>query len=161
MPEDGNNRACGPLMSTTNDLQGRVALVAGATRGAGRGIAVALGAAGATVYCSGRTTRERRSEYDRPETIEETAERVTTAGGHGIAVAADHLEHEQVAALVGRIDAEQGRLDVLVNDIWGGEGRFTPDVPIWEQDLAQGLRLLRLAVETHIVPSHYALALMA
>ena len=87
-----------------------MALVAGATRGAGRGIAVALGEAGATVYCSGRSTRERRSEYDRPETIEETAELVTAAGGTGIAVPADHLDPAQVAALVARIDAERGRL---------------------------------------------------
>src|SRR4051794_8131675 len=103
---------------STADLAGRVALVAGATRGAGRGIAVALGEAGATVYCTGRSTRERRSEYDRPETIEETAELVGAAGGTGIAVAADHLEADAVASLVRRIDAERGRLDVLVNDVW-------------------------------------------
>ena len=101
-------------------LDGKVALVAGATRGAGRGTAVALGEAGATVYCTGRSTRERRSEYDRPETIEETAELVTAAGGVGIAIAVDHLEAGEVEALVQRIDAESGRLDVLVNDIWGG-----------------------------------------
>src|SRR3982750_2787879 len=94
-------------------LDGRVALVAGATRGAGRGIAVSLGEAGATVYCTGRSTRAARSEYDRPETIEETAELVTEAGGAGIAVPTDHLQPEQVEALVGRIDADQGRLDVL------------------------------------------------
>jgi NAD(P)-dependent dehydrogenase (short-subunit alcohol dehydrogenase family) len=99
-------------------LDGRVALVTGATRGAGRGTAVALGEAGATVYCTGRSTRGRRSEYDRPETIEETAELVTAAGGNGIAVAVDHLEADQVEALVHRIDDEAGRLDVLVNDIW-------------------------------------------
>jgi NAD(P)-dependent dehydrogenase (short-subunit alcohol dehydrogenase family) len=148
-------------MTTSTDVEGRVALVAGATRGAGRGIAVALGAAGATVYVTGRTTRERRSEYDRPETIEETAELVEAAGGRGIAVPTDHLEADQVAALVARIDAEQGRLDVLVNDIWGGEGMFTPDVPIWEQDLPKALRLLRLAVETHVITSHHALGLLA
>src|SRR5918998_1457491 len=102
-------------------LEGKVALVAGGTRGAGRGIAVELGVAGATVYVTGRTTRERRSEYDRPETIEETADLVTAAGGTGIAVPTDHLVPEQVRSLVARIDAEQGRLDVLVNDIWGGE----------------------------------------
>src|ERR671916_2682942 len=110
-------------------LAGKVALVAGATRGAGRGIAIALGAIGATVYCTGRTTREQRSEYDRPETIEETAELVTEAGGTGIAVQVDHLESRQVADLVARIDAEQGRLDVLVNDIWGGEKLFEWDTP--------------------------------
>ena len=141
-------------------LAGRVALVAGATRGAGRGTAVALGEAGATVYCTGRTTRERRSEYDRPETIEETAELVTAAGGTGIAVAVDHLVSEEVAALVARIDAEQGRLDVLVNDVWGGEGKFEWDTPIWEHDLEAGLRLLRLGLETHLVTSHHALALL-
>ncbi|MFB6613906.1 SDR family oxidoreductase [Streptomyces sp. NPDC056367] len=141
-------------------LEGRVALVAGGTRGAGRGIAVELGAAGATVYVSGRSTRGRRSEYDRPETIEETAELVTAAGGVGIPVAADHLVPEQVEALVRRIDAEQGRLHVLVNDIWGGERLFEWEVPVWEHDLDNGLRLLRLAVETHAVTSHYALPLL-
>jgi NAD(P)-dependent dehydrogenase (short-subunit alcohol dehydrogenase family) len=141
-------------------LEGRVALVTGATRGAGRGTAVALGEAGATVYCTGRTTRERRSEYDRPETIEETAELVTAAGGSGIAVAVDHLEAPAVEALVRRIDAEHGRLDVLVNDIWGGELLFQWDTPLWEHDLANGLRLLRLAVDTHLITSHYALALL-
>src|SRR5688572_7322087 len=115
-------------------LQGKVALVAGATRGAGRGIAVALGEAGATVYATGRTTRAQRSEYDRPETIEETAELVSGAGGHGIAVQVDHLDPAQVGALVARIDAEQGRLDVLVNDVWGGELLFEWDTPLWEHD---------------------------
>ncbi|MGW3169501.1 SDR family oxidoreductase [Streptomyces sp. NPDC001153] len=141
-------------------LQDRVALVAGATRGAGRGIAVELGAAGATVYVTGRSTRERRSEYDRPETIEDTADLVTAAGGHGIAVAADHLEQSAVRDLVERIDREQGRLDILVNDIWGGEKLFEWDTPVWEHDLAAGLRLLRLAVETHAITSHFALPLL-
>ncbi|WP_406386568.1 SDR family oxidoreductase [Streptomyces sp. NBC_00211] len=141
-------------------LEGRVALVAGATRGAGRGIAVQLGAQGATVYVTGRSTRGSRSEYDRPETVEETAELVTAAGGRGIAVVADHLVPGQVEALVGRIDAEQGRLDVLVNDIWGGELLFEWDSPVWEHDLDKGLRLLRLAVETHAVTSHFAMPLL-
>jgi NAD(P)-dependent dehydrogenase (short-subunit alcohol dehydrogenase family) len=142
------------------DLHGKVALVAGATRGAGRGTAVALGEAGATVYCTGRTTRERRSEYDRPETIEETAELVTAAGGEGVAVAVDHLEPAEVEALVRRIDAERDRLDVLVNDIWGGELLFEWDTPLWEHNLAKGLRLLRLAVDTHLITSHFALPLL-
>ncbi|MFE4451825.1 SDR family oxidoreductase [Streptomyces sp. NPDC056796] len=141
-------------------LGGKVALVAGATRGAGRGIAVQLGAAGATVYVTGRTTRERRSEYDRPETIEETAERVTEAGGTGIAVPTDHLVPAQVRALAERIDAEQGGLDVLVNDIWGGEKLFAFDRPVWEHDLDDGLRLLRLGVDTHAITSHFVLPLL-
>jgi NAD(P)-dependent dehydrogenase (short-subunit alcohol dehydrogenase family) len=141
-------------------LAGRVALVAGATRGAGRGTAVALGEAGATVYCSGRSTREQRSEYDRPETIEETAELVTAAGGTGIAVQVDHLVPAEVAALVERIDTEQGRLDVLVNDIWGAEQLFEWDKPLWEHDLDKGLRVLRLAIDTHLITSHFALSLL-
>ncbi|MER5576645.1 SDR family oxidoreductase [Streptomyces massasporeus] len=141
-------------------LQDKVALVAGATRGAGRGIAVELGAAGATVYVTGRSTRARRSEYDRPETIEDTADLVTAAGGRGIAVPTDHLDRAQVKALVDRIADEQGRLDVLVNDIWGGEKLFEWDTPLWEHDLDNGLRLLRLAVETHAVTAHHALPLL-
>ncbi|MEV0182195.1 SDR family oxidoreductase [Streptomyces sp. NPDC050625] len=141
-------------------LEGKVALVAGATRGAGRGIAVELGAAGATVYVTGRSTRARRSEYDRPETIEDTADLVTAAGGHGIAVPTDHLRPAAVRALVDRVADEQGRLDVLVNDIWGGENLFEWDTPVWEHDLDNGLRLLRLAVETHAITSHHALPLL-
>jgi NAD(P)-dependent dehydrogenase (short-subunit alcohol dehydrogenase family) len=141
-------------------LVGKVALVAGATRGGGRGIAVALGEAGATVYATGRSTRGRRSEVDRPETIEETAELVSAAGGEGIAVAADHLDPAQVRALVERIGSEHGRLDVLVNDIWGAEHLFEWDKPVWEHDLERGLRLLRLAVDTHLITSHHALPLL-
>ncbi|MFF8583852.1 SDR family oxidoreductase [Streptomyces althioticus] len=144
----------------TQPLRDKVALVAGATRGAGRGIAVELGAAGATVYVTGRTTRARRSEYGRPETIEDTADLVTEAGGRGIAVPTDHLEPAQVKALVDRIAAEQGRLDVLVNDVWGGEMLFDWEAPVWEHDLDKGLRLLRLAVETHAITSHHALPLL-
>jgi NAD(P)-dependent dehydrogenase (short-subunit alcohol dehydrogenase family) len=138
----------------------KVALVAGATRGAGRGIAVALGEAGMTVYCTGRSTHGRRSEYDRPETIEETAELVSEAGGNGIPVVVDHLEPERVAALVARIDDEQGRLDLLVNDIWGGEKLFEWSTPVWEHDLANGLRMLRLALDTHLITAHHALPLL-
>jgi NAD(P)-dependent dehydrogenase (short-subunit alcohol dehydrogenase family) len=141
-------------------LAGRVALVAGATRGGGRGIAAALGEAGATVYATGRSTRGRRSEVDRPETIEETAELVTAAGGEGVAVAVDHLDPAQVAALVERIDADHGRLDVLVNDVWGAEHLFEWRSPVWEHDLQNGLRLLRLAIDTHLITSHHALPLL-
>jgi NAD(P)-dependent dehydrogenase (short-subunit alcohol dehydrogenase family) len=142
-------------------LRGKVALVAGATRGAGRGIAAALGEAGATVICTGRSTRARRSEYDRPETIEETAELVNELGGTGIAIAADHLEHDQVAAVAVRVRDDFGHLDVLVNEIWGAEllkgGPAEWNTPVWEHDLDTGLRILRLAVETHLVTSHYLL----
>jgi NAD(P)-dependent dehydrogenase (short-subunit alcohol dehydrogenase family) len=145
---------------TNQPLTGKVALVAGATRGAGRQIAVQLGAAGATVYATGRSTRGHRSEMDRPETIEETAELVTAAGGTGIAVAVDHLVPDQVEALVRRIDEEQGRLDVLVNDVWGGDPLATWHKPVWQQSLDNGFRLLRLAVDTHIITSHFALPLL-
>jgi NAD(P)-dependent dehydrogenase (short-subunit alcohol dehydrogenase family) len=148
------------MRAVSGPLSGKVALVTGATRGAGRGTAVSLGEAGATVYCTGRTTTDRRSEYDRPETIQETAELVEAAGGEGIAVAVDHLEPAQVEALVARIDAEQGRLDILVNDIWGGEKLAQWDTPVWEHDLDGGLRMLRLAVDTHLITSHFALALL-
>jgi NAD(P)-dependent dehydrogenase (short-subunit alcohol dehydrogenase family) len=141
-------------------LAGKVALVAGGTRGAGRGIAVELGAAGAIVYLTGRTTRTQRSEYNRPETIEETAELVQQAGGHGIAVQVDHLEPAQVKALVARIEREQNRLDILVNDIWGADFLAEWHVPVWEQSLEKGFRLLRLAIDTHIITSHFALPLL-
>jgi NAD(P)-dependent dehydrogenase (short-subunit alcohol dehydrogenase family) len=141
-------------------LQGKVALVAGATRGAGRGIAVELGAAGATVYVTGRTTRSQQSEYARPETIEETAEQVSSAGGKGKAVQVDHLVPDEVRKLVDRIRAEQGRLDVLVNDIWGGEKLFEWNKPVWDHNLQNGLRMLRLGIDTHLITAHHALPLM-
>lgn len=152
----------------TNDrpLLGQVAVVAGATRGAGRGIAAALGEAGATVVCTGRSSRHRSggSDYQRPETIEETAELVTELGGVGIAEVVDHLDTEQVAALADRLRADHGHLDVLVDDIWGGEELTGPptgwDRPIWEIDLDAGLRLLRLGVETHLVTCHHLLPLL-
>ena len=139
-------------------LRGKVALVAGATRGAGRGIAVALGTAGATVYVTGRTSGSERSEMDRPETIEETAALVDAAGGRGVAVRVDHLVPGEVRALVARIDAEQGGLHVLVNDIWGAPIEWGKSV--WESSLGTGLRTLRLGVETHAVTSHFALPLL-
>jgi NAD(P)-dependent dehydrogenase (short-subunit alcohol dehydrogenase family) len=143
----------------TSALTGKVALVAGATRGAGRGIAVALGEAGATVYVTGRTTREQRSEMNRPETIEETAELVNAAGGRGIAVQVDHLVPEQVKDLVARIESEQGALHVLVNDIWGAT-TMEWDKTVWESTLEIGLRMLRLAIDTHAITSHFALPLL-
>lgn len=145
--------------STRHPLAGKVALVAGATRAAGRGIAVELGAAGATVYCTGRSTRQARSEMDRPETIEETAELVDAAGGRGIAVRVDHLVPDEVRALVARIADEQGALHVLVNDIFGAT-RIEWNKTVWESDLDYGLHMLRLAVDTHAITSHFALPLL-
>ena len=142
-------------------LSGRVALVAGATRGAGRGTAVALGETGAVVYCTGRTTSRHRSDYNRPETIEETADLVSAAGGQGIAVAVDHRQAAEVEALVQRIDAEQGRLDILVNDIWGGEDLIEWNTPLWAHDLNAGLKMLHLGLDTHLITSHFALPLLA
>lgn len=147
-------------------LRGRIAVVAGATRGAGRGIAVALGEAGATVICTGRSSRAGglTSDYERAETIEETAELVDEAGGTGIAAAVDHLDPDQVGRLAARIDDDHGRIDVLVNDIWGAEllkgGPSEWNTPIWEHDLDKGMRILRLAVDTHLITSHHLLPLM-
>jgi NAD(P)-dependent dehydrogenase (short-subunit alcohol dehydrogenase family) len=148
-------------VSTTGALTGKVALVAGATRGAGRAMAVELGRAGATVYATGRTTRGHVSEVGRAsETIEGTAELIEEAGGTGVAVPTDHLEPDQVRELTERIDREQGRLDILVNDIWGGDHLVQWDRKMWEHDLEQGLRILRLGVESHIVTSRYAIPLL-
>jgi len=142
-------------------LEGAVAVVAGGTRGAGRGISVELGAAGATVYVTGRTTRTARSPMDRPETIEETAEFVTAAGGAGIAVQVDHTVPAEVEALFARVADEQGgRLDVLVNDIWGGDPLTEWGKPFWEHDLAKGLLMQQLAVTTHVITSHYGAPLL-
>lgn len=148
-------------MTGQKELAGRVALVAGATRGAGRAMAVELGRAGALVYVTGRTTRERASEVGRPtETIEQTAELVTAAGGTGIAVPTDHLDPAQVKALTERIDREQGRLDVLVNSLWGGDRLIEFDTRLWDLDLENGLRMFRLGIDSHIITSHYALPLL-
>ncbi|TYK47760.1 SDR family oxidoreductase [Actinomadura decatromicini] len=143
------------------DLTGHVALVAGGARGGGRGIAVQLGAAGATVYVTGRSSGSARSGLDRPETIEETASKATEAGGVGIAVQVDHSRPEEVRALAERIAAEQdGRLDALVDSVWGGDPLTDWEHPLWEQDLDTGLRLLRQAVETHVITSRFVLPLL-
>lgn len=149
-------------------LRGRVALVAGATRGAGRGIAAALGEAGATVICTGRSSAAGggtiRSDYDRPETIEETAALVTELGGVGVALQVDHLDSGQVAELAWRVGRDHGHIDLLVNDIWGAEVLKGPpsawNTPIWQHDLDVGLRILRLAVDTHLITSHHLLPLL-
>jgi NAD(P)-dependent dehydrogenase (short-subunit alcohol dehydrogenase family) len=147
------------MTTTPRPLAGKVALVAGASRGAGRGIAVELGAAGATVYVTGRTTRSEPSEMNRSETIEETAALVDGAGGRGIAVQVDHLLPAQVGALVSRIEAEHGGLHVLVNDIWGAT-KIEWNATVWESDLEYGLRTLRLAVDSHAITSHFAVPLL-
>lgn len=141
-------------------LAGKVALVAGATRGCGRATAVELGALGATVYGTGRSTRFARSPMDRPETIEDTAELVTAAGGDGVAVRCDHADADAVAALVDRIRDDHGRLDILVNDVWGGDPFVQWDKPLWEHRLDATLGVLRNGIETHLITSHLVIPLM-
>lgn len=149
-----------------DSLRGRVAVVAGATRGAGRGIAAALGEAGATVICTGRTSsvRKLKSDYDRSETIEETAALVKSLGGNGIAVPMDHLVPDEVRGLSERIATEFGNIDIMVNDIWGAEilkgGPSEWNTPVWELDLEKGLRILRLGIDTHIITSTHLLPLL-
>ncbi|MBL8905896.1 MAG: SDR family oxidoreductase [Rhizobiales bacterium] len=151
-----------------DSLRERIAVVAGATRGAGRGIAAALGEAGATVICTGRSSdspsASAKSDYDRQETIEETARLVSRLGGTGIAEVVDHLVPDEVAALAARIRTRHGRIDVLVNNIWGGEllvgGPPQWNTPIWNLDLNKGLRMVRLGIETHLVTSHHLLPLL-
>lgn len=143
------------------DLSGRVALVAGATRGAGRAIAVELARSGAFVYATGRSSREcGPSDMDRPETIDETGELIEAAGGAGVGLRVDHLDVDAVRALVDRVSGDHGRLDILVNDIFGGDRYAQWDQPLWKHDLTGGLRMLRMGVETHIVTSVVALPLM-
>ncbi len=145
-------------MSTLN---GKIAVVAGGTRGAGRGIAIKLGEAGATVYVTGRSTREEMSPMQRKETIEDTAEFVTEAGGHGIPIQVDHTEEKQVVNLFNRINKEQnGQLDILINDIWGGDPLTNWEKPFGEHDLQDGLQIQKQAVQSHIITSHYAVPLM-
>jgi NAD(P)-dependent dehydrogenase (short-subunit alcohol dehydrogenase family) len=141
-------------------LAGKVAIVAGATRGAGRGIACMLGEAGAIVYCTGRSVRGKPATAGRPETIEETAEMVTARGGVGIAVQVDHSDAAQVAALFERVEAEQGHVDVLVNDIWGGDELSEWGKPFWELSLQKGLLMQERGVDTHIITAHYGAPLL-
>jgi NAD(P)-dependent dehydrogenase (short-subunit alcohol dehydrogenase family) len=144
-----------------NVLKGKIALVAGATRGAGRGIAIALGEAGATVYCTGRSSRRRKqATHGRPETIEETAELVTAAGGRGIAVRVDHTVPAEVRKLVNTIKRRHKRLDILVNDVWGGDAITEWGKPFWKVNLDQGLGMLKQAIHSHIITAHYAVPLM-
>ncbi|TNC29666.1 SDR family oxidoreductase [Amycolatopsis alkalitolerans] len=145
-------------MST--ELNGRVALVAGGTRGASRAIAVELGRCGATVYVTGRSSGARRSEVDRPETIEGTVELIEKAGGSGIALRVDHLEPREVRELADRIDREQGRLDILIDGIWGGDRHLEWGKPVWEHSLEKSLRMIRLGIDAHIITSHHLLPLV-
>ncbi|RNL82417.1 SDR family oxidoreductase [Halostreptopolyspora alba] len=142
------------------DLTGKVAVVAGGTRGASRAIAVELGRGGATVYVTGRTTRERRSELGRPETIEGTVDLIHEAGGSGTAVRVDHLEPDEVRGLAERIDSEQGRIDILVDGVWGGDDHMGSGTPVWEHPLESSLRMIRLGIDAHIITSHHLLPLV-
>lgn len=148
------------MRSETPNLKGKIALVAGATRGAGRGIAVALGETGATVYCTGRSTRKHRPTKGRPETIEETAELVTTAGGKGIAVRVDHTNPAEVKKLAALIRRRHKGLDILVNDVWGGDALTEFGKPFWKVNLENGLQMLKQAVHSHIITSHFLAPLM-
>lgn len=141
-------------------LAGQVALVAGATRGGGRATAIELATAGATVYLTGRTTAASSSPMNRPETIEGTASLVEAAGGNGIAVQVDHTDADQVADLMATIKAEHGRLDVLVNNVWGGDPMVEWDGPFWTHDLDNALALLRQAIDSHIITSWHAAPLL-
>jgi NAD(P)-dependent dehydrogenase (short-subunit alcohol dehydrogenase family) len=141
-------------------LTGKVAVVAGATRGAGRGIATELGAAGATVYCTGRSTRTQPSDMNRPETIEDTAERVSNAGGVGVAVRVDHTQEAEVKALFEQVRLEHGRLDILVNDVWGGEKLVEWGKKFWELDLQKAFKLIERSIFTHVITSRYGVPLM-
>lgn len=142
-------------------LEGQIAVVAGATRGLGRAIAVTLGAEGATVYCTGRSVRGSLSDIGRSETVDETAEMVGRAGGRGIAVRTDHTDEAQVRALFERIaDEQSGRLDIAINDIWGGESLTQWGVSFWEHDLEKGLAMQKRAVWSHLITARYAAPLL-
>jgi NAD(P)-dependent dehydrogenase (short-subunit alcohol dehydrogenase family) len=148
-------------MSQETDRARAVALVAGATRGAGRAIAVELSRAGYVVFATGRSSRASgRSEMDRPETIEETGELIAAAGGTGEALVVDHEDPAAVAELIARIERDHRRLDVLVNDIFGGDRYMEWDKPLWEHDWAGGLRMLQMGVHTHLITCRAAIPLM-
>lgn len=145
----------------SGQLSGKVALVAGATRGAGRAVAIELASAGAYVYATGRSSRQTGpSEIERPETIDETGEMMLAAGGAGVALRVDHLEPDEVADLVARIESEQGKLDILINDIFGGDRYAEFESKLWEHDLAGGLRMLRMGIDTHLITASKAIPLM-
>ena len=141
-------------------LKNKIALVAGATRGAGRGIACMLGEAGATVYCTGRSTINNPSSMNRPETIEETARLVDRWGGKGIPVRVDHTEEEEVKRLIDKISRENGKLDILINDVWGGDRLTEWGKPFWELNLEKGYKMIRRAIYSHLITSKYAVPLM-
>ena len=144
----------------TGKLQGKIAVVAGATRGAGRGIACALGEEGATVYCTGRSVRGKSAMTGRPESIEETAEMVTARGGKGIAVQVDHTQSEQVKELFERVKREADGMDILVNDVWGGDELTEFGKTFWTVTLEKGFTMLERAVHTHIITAHFGAPLM-
>ena len=146
-------------MEFTGKLTGKVAVVAGATRGAGRGIACMLGEAGATVYCTWRSIRGKPSIINRSETIEETAEMVSSRGGKGIYVQVNHTDESQVRTLFERVRQEQeGRLDILVNDLTGEA--YMEFKPFSEHPVGKGLKLLENGSLSHIITSHYGVPLM-
>lgn len=141
-------------------LHGKVALVAGATRGASKAIAIELARQGAFVYATGRSSRKHgRSEINRPETIDDTQDAIAEVG-EGIGVRVDHLDPDQVAQLISRIDRDHGRLDILVNGIFGGDAYAQFGKKLWEHDLSGGIRMLRMGIETHAITSHYAIPLL-
>ncbi len=156
---DTNKKVAGKPLAE-KPLAGKVALVAGATRGAGRGIACMLGEAGATVYCTGRSTRKNSTTEGRPECIEDTAEMVTTYGGEGIAVRVDHSVENEVIDLFDRIKQDRGRLDILINDIWGGDQLTEWGTPFWKLSLEKGFAMIDQAIKTHIITSRYGVPLM-
>src|ERR1700686_288234 len=157
-----------PKQAAKKGLKGKIAVIAGAPRGAGRGIAIAMGEGGATVYCTGRSSRKRirgRTQRrlptpGRPETIEETAELVTAAGGHGIAVRVDHTKPADVKQLVAAIKRRHHGLDILVNDVWGGDALTEFGKAFWTTNLDNGLQMLKQAIHSHIITSYYAVPLM-